>query len=170
MDSLIKQIGEYKKRTPVLIDNQKNSPIIPAFSMKDIAHLLRQRDIPNVRAVLEFLAESNAQAYIARSVVRNWLFAGERNYNDIDLLSVTQNESDRLAVLRYVTSKGTQDSLVEIGGRSFNYQRDFSRAYLDIHTEEKVTLSPVRLPCGRKGRSIDLCILSQESFDQQLGK
>jgi hypothetical protein len=90
-DTLLREFNKGIRivRNTKLISKDRDSPLVQiSGDLDEVNHFLRLRDRQPVQDVLKYLQNAGAATYIGGSVVENYLFNGEREYNDVDILGI----------------------------------------------------------------------------------
>lgn len=139
-----------RKRNALLVPGRDVPLIQIGLGRWDYQHMLKERDFDPVNQVVDYLVGQEMRVYLGGGVTENWVYGGNTNYKDIDLMVV----SDPL-------SRGTLNTLgaferamfdgrgIQIGKRAFTFvNRDggLKKHYMNmpkIHFRKRVELLPV---------------------------
>ncbi len=151
--------------------------------------MLRNADKQQVQDVLTFLQDADVKPYLGGGVVRGHLFDGSKDYNDIDILGVS-NIDNLNAVITHIemgerVNNETESNPIyrtRIGNSNFLAKLDkLRRAYLGIYEMEdvahRVELIPdigklerfLREKFRREKAPIDLSLTFNEHFEKNYG-
>jgi hypothetical protein len=137
------------------------------MDIKEIDHFLKRRDIEHVADFIKLLRDNAITPYLCGSVINGYLFSGEKEYNDIDILGTakTPKENELVNTLYALTSDVNPDPKFKIGTNSFNVKRIPPSRYMGADLEYEFLFNPEGRSLSKRRRTpIDLGIISEKDL------
>jgi hypothetical protein len=145
--------------------------VFPIVSKEAIDHMLKRRDRKPVRAVNQFLMNKGFHVFLGGELFRNYVTMGNKNYNDIDLLAVCDDEQTRFELVRELNPCSIETRYMLIKDISFHVENEFGGlevAYMNLYGVNRFKLTPERIPLFKlKRSSIDLSLITISGFLRQ---